>query len=307
MVCTLWLMSKASKILGICIRGLREQKALSQEALAAKADISYQYLSGIETGRVNFTIQVLESLAAALGISLKSLVNAAYDEVAVGAAPVLNKDFFRSGVPLPEGLTISQIEAAANLTQSIIHRINRNMSAEIGQPLQSLIQGNNFSGLISNIFTNALDECSHYKHNHDQRYPDLIFKKGNKGKGVGLEVKTTINVGKGGESHNGHSGWHVISCYNFIEGGDIQFVHIMFAPLNGHQHSSPDWGYVGSKVNAETGSRRTETYVTTLAGTTKLRDGSVYLDSTKVNFSKWRQARTGRIPQWSIFAQPKDK
>ncbi|MBN6741068.1 helix-turn-helix transcriptional regulator [Acidithiobacillus sp. MC6.1] len=296
-------MSEIQKIIGACVRTLREQRSLSQEALAAKAGISYQYLSGVETGKENFTIQVLESLARSLDLPVRALVVAAYDGAAGAKAPQLEAKFFRSQAPLPEALSISHIEAAANLTQSIIHRINRNMSLEIGQTLQSLIQGNNFSGLVSNIFSNAMDECSPYKHNHDQKYPDLIYKQGDGGSGVGLEVKTTINIGKGGESHNGHSGWHVIACYNFVENGDIKFVHLMFAQLNGHQHSEPDWSYVGSKVNSETGSRRTETYVTTLTGTTKLRDGSAYLDANKVNYSRWRQARSGAIPPWSIFAK----
>lgn len=295
-------MNEAQKILGACVRALREQRSLSQENLAAKAGISYQYLSGVETGKENFSIQVLESLSISLDIPMRELVTAAYDIAAGIKPPRLEPKYFRPQVPLPEGLAISHIEAAANLTQSIIHRINRNMSLEIGQTLQSLIQGNNFSGLVSNIFSNAMDECSPYKHNHDQKYPDLICNEGNDGAGVGLEVKTTINIGKGGESHNGHSGWHVIACYNFVENGDIQFVHLMFAKLNGHQHTNPDWGYVGSKVNSDTGSRRTETYVTTLSGTTKLRDGSIYMDSSKVNFARWRQARDGAIPTWSIFA-----
>jgi transcriptional regulator with XRE-family HTH domain len=296
-------MGEAQKILGACVRVLREQKSLSQESLAAKAGISYQYLSGVETGKENFSIQVLESLAKSLGLPVRTLVAAAYDNAAGAKPHRLETKYFRPQAPLPEGLTISHIEAAANLTQSIIHRINRNMTLEIGQTLQSLIQGNNFSWLVSNIFSNAMDECSPYKHNHDQRYHDLIYKKGNSGAGIGLEVKTTINISKGGESHNGHSGWHVIACYNFVENGDIQFVHIMFAKLNGHQDTSPDWSYVGSKVNSDTGSRRTETYITTLTGTTKLRDGSAYMDSDKVNFSRWRQARKGTIPPWSIFAK----
>jgi hypothetical protein len=76
----------------------------------------------------------------------------------------------------------------------------------------------------------------------------------------------------------------------------------MFAVLNGHNHPEPDWTYVGSKVNAPTGSRRTETYNTTLIGTTKLRDGSVFLDPTAVDFKRWRQQRRGPTPAHSIFA-----
>jgi transcriptional regulator with XRE-family HTH domain len=296
------LMDNIQKILGAYIRLLREQQKMSLESLAAKASISYQYLSGVETGKENFTVQVLESLAKSLSVPVRALVIDAYNSNLSISPPKLEPKYFRHHVPLPEALEISHIEAAANLTQAIIHRINHNMQLEVGQSLQSLIQGNNFSGLVSNIFTNAMDECSPYKHNHDQKYPDLIYREGNTGTGVGLEVKTTINIGKGGESHNGHSGWHVIACYNFLNSGDIKFVHIMFADLLGHQNQTSDWKYVGSKVNVETGSRRTETYNTTLAGTTKLRDGSIYLDSDKVKFTRWRQERNRSMPPWSIFA-----
>ena len=296
-------MSEAQKIIGAYVRALREQRGLSLETLAGQADISYQYLSGVETGKQNFSVQVLEALARALGIPFRALTVGAYDLSAGAAPPKLHKEYFRPQAPLPPGLTLAQLENAANQTQAIIHRINRNLSLEASQTLQSLIQGNNFSGLVSNIFSNSLDACSSYKHNHSQRYPDLIYQPSKKGPAVGLEVKVTINAGKGGESHNGHSGWHVIACYHFVDNGDIQFVHFMFAQLNGHQHIDSDWSYVGSKVNAATGSRRTETYTTTLAGTTKLRDGSAYLDSSKVDFSRWRQMRAEAVPAWSIFAK----
>jgi hypothetical protein len=77
----------------------------------------------------------------------------------------------------------------------------------------------------------------------------------------------------------------------------------MFAMLNSHSHAQPDWTYVGSKVNSETGSRRTETYNTTLTGTTKLRDGTVFLDPAVIDFRRWRQRRVGSIPAHSIFAR----
>jgi hypothetical protein len=143
-----------------------------------------------------------------------------------------------------------------------------------------------------------------YSHNHHQRYPDLVNPFAKSGQGEGLEVKATVNVTKGGESHNGHSGWHAIACYEVNEKWDIDFTLIMFANLNGHQGAEPDWDYVKSTVNRETGSQRTETYITNLFGKTKLRDGSVYLDPTKVKYRRWRQARRGNepIPPWSIFS-----
>lgn len=299
-------MIEAQKIIGACVRALREQQKLTLEQLAKKADITYQYLSGVETGKENFTVQVLEKLSKALKIPLNNLVASAFKAASGHTAPLLDEKYFRPQVPLPEGLTINHVRDAANLTQSIIHRMNHNMTEEVGMPLQNLIQGNNFSGLVSNIFSNCMDKCSPYKHNHDQKYPDLIYKAGNKGEGVGLEVKLTVNVGKGGESHNGHSGWHVIACYNFLENRDIAFVHLMFAVLRGHQSQDSDWSYVGSKVNVETGSRRTETYTTNSFGATKLRDGSVFINTDVVNFSRWRQKRkTPAPPLWSIFNKQK--
>lgn len=292
----------SQRIIGACIRFYREKEGLSQDALATRAGISYQYLSGIETGRENFTIGVLEALCWALNIPMRNLIATAYDNAEGYFPPQVERGYFRRGVPLPDGLTISHIEQALNLTQLVIHRINRNMVVEGGTTLQSLLQGNNFSGMVSNILSNSFDQCTPYKHNHHQRYPDLFSSKANNCSGEGLEVKTTMNIGKGGESHNGHDGWHMIACYNFLPSGDIKFVHIMFAWLNSYRHEiSPDWKYVGSSANEETGSRRTETFNTTMSGTTKLRDGSIYLDQSVVNFSRWRHPKDRVIPDWSIW------
>jgi hypothetical protein len=82
--------------------------------------------------------------------------------------------------------------------------------------------------------------------------------------------------------------------------GEIMFRHVMIAELNGHLSASPDWKRLGSKVNPTTGSQRTETYVTTLSGTTKLRHGSIYLDPV-INFSRWRRPKGTTFPEHSIF------
>ncbi len=277
---------------------------MTLEELASEAGISYQYLSGIETGKENFTVSVLEAIAGALQFPVKSIVSLAYEAIDAIEVPKANPEYFRASVPLPNGLEIGHLEAAMNQAQAMFHRINRNLMSEVGKPIQAFIQSNNFSGLVSNIFADALNDQSLYKHNHHQRYPDLINQSANNGKGEGLEVKATVNVTKGGESHNGHSGWHTIVCYEINEQWDIDFTLVMFADLNGHQTAEPDWEYVKSTVNVETGSQRTETYITNLFGKTKLRDGSVYLDPTKVNYRRWRQARRGSepAPSWSIFS-----
>jgi transcriptional regulator with XRE-family HTH domain len=290
--------------IGRFIRRLREQKQLTQEQLATKTGITYQHLSGMENGRENFTIDILESLTRALDFPLAQFIAGAFAPESTTSGITVHRDYFRPQVPLPPGMKTSNLEAAMNATQSIIARINANLLVSGAKPLPAYIQGNNFSGLVSNVFCDAIHDHSPYKHNSHQAYPDLInlaVKKA--GMPAGLEVKSTIQIGKGGESHNGHSGWHLIACFQIeSQTGNIHFIHLMFAVLNGHNQPEPDWTYVGSKVNTTTGSRRTETYNTTLAGTTKLRDGSVFLDPTVVNFKRWRQGRKGVAPAYSIFA-----
>ena len=150
--------------------------------------------------------------------------------------------------------------------------------------------------------TDAFDRLTPYKHNHDQRYPDLIHKNPRGQKIDGLEVKTTVQIGKGGESHNGHSGWHLIACFKVdAASGDVRFIHAMFANLLGHTQPESDWKYVGSTVNKVSGSQRSETYTTTGIGTTKLRDGSAFIDPLEVNYSRWKPQHRGRIPAFSIF------
>ena len=291
--------------IGRFIRKLREQKQLTQEQLATKSGITYQHLSGMENGRENFTIDILESLARALEFPLPQFIAGAFAPESTTTGITVNRNYFRPQVPLPPGIKTSHLEAAMNATQSIVARINANLLASGAKPLPEYIQGNNFSGLVSNVFCDAINDHSPYKHNSHQAYPDLINSSAKEGgKPVGLEVKSTIQIGKGGESHNGHSGWHLIACFQIEpQSRNIRFIHLMFAVLNGHNQPEADWAYVGSKVNATTGSRRTETYNTTLAGLTKLRDGSVFLDPTAIDFKRWRQGRKGAVPSYSIFSK----
>ena len=288
----------AKTILGKFIRKLREQAGLTQEQLAEKAGITYQYLSGLENGRENFSIDVLDALGNALECPMPQLVSGAFAEESLAPIPTVNKTYFRQEAPLPPKLKLVHLEQSMNAAQRVLAGINSNLVLTGAKPLYDYIQGNNFSGLVSNILCDALNDHSPYKQNSHQAYPDLVNPDMEEdGKPVGLEVKTTIQIGKGGESHNGHSGWHMVACYRIDrEKFNIKFVHVMLAILNGHAQPQPDWTYVGSKVNAQTGSRRTETYNTNLVGTTKLRDGSVYLDPTVVNFKRWRAKRLGAKP-----------
>ena len=209
---------------------------------------------------------------------------------------MLNKRFLRN-VPLPKGLTGATIYTAMDNTQKFFTLIRT--QAQIN--LSKIIQSNNFSGIVSNVFTKMLDEVSPYKTFHDQRYPDLKHEKF----GTGLEIKASNKPMKGGEGHNGHSGWHIIVCFETQENGDIEFVQVEVADLIGFERENSDWVYQKSQRNKNK-SQRTETYVTTRIGTYKLRDGSIYLNTEKVNIT--RQMTTQRrkllefpVPTFSPF------
>jgi transcriptional regulator with XRE-family HTH domain len=61
--------------LGIHIRKLRERQGISQEQLAADAEIPYSSVNEIESGKTNPTIASLMALAEALEVSVAELVD----------------------------------------------------------------------------------------------------------------------------------------------------------------------------------------------------------------------------------------
>ena len=79
----------AVKVIGGAIREMREERGLTLEKLASNAHISYQYLSGIETGKENFSISILEKIARALEVPLADLVAAAYGRETVEKAELV--------------------------------------------------------------------------------------------------------------------------------------------------------------------------------------------------------------------------
>lgn len=172
-----------------------------------------------------------------------------------------------------------------------------------GTNLSEIIQANNFSGVVSNVFTKMLNDCSPYHVYSDQRYPDLIHESLN----VGLEVKASNKPMKGGEGHNGHSGWHIVVCYEILENGDIDFSQVEIAELIGYEcGQASDWKYQGSQRN-KNDSQRTETYITTGIGTAKLRDGTVYFNPQYTTITpallrnRQKLSSVLPIPDFSVF------
>ena len=64
---------KAQEQLGMRIRFLRQQRRWSQEDLASNANINKNYISDLENGRRNPSLEILERIAVAFNISLAEL------------------------------------------------------------------------------------------------------------------------------------------------------------------------------------------------------------------------------------------
>jgi len=187
------------------IRLLRESSGLSQEKLAEQAGITYQYLSAVENGKENFTIGILEALAGALGVGVAPLIIQAY-ESQFALPPRVEPAYFIPDAPLLPGLHFEQLGTVLNETHQVVILINTTLMKMSQRPLPAYIQSNNFSGIVSHILCDSFSRLTPYKHYHDQRYPDLVYKNARGRQLAGLEVKSTIRPGKEGESHNGHSG-----------------------------------------------------------------------------------------------------
>ncbi len=65
-----------AKTLGRNIRHLRQERGLSQEDFAHLADMHVTYLRGVEGGRRNPTLKIIERVAKALGVEPSSLLEA---------------------------------------------------------------------------------------------------------------------------------------------------------------------------------------------------------------------------------------
>jgi transcriptional regulator with XRE-family HTH domain len=62
------------KLVGRNVKRIRQDRGLTQEALAERSGFSQQYISGLEQGRRNPTIVSIYELATALGVSHMELV-----------------------------------------------------------------------------------------------------------------------------------------------------------------------------------------------------------------------------------------
>ena len=68
-------MADERKMIGKQIKTLRQARGMSQEELSEKVSINPKYLSAIERGKANPTLDIFTRLAEALNVSLPDLFN----------------------------------------------------------------------------------------------------------------------------------------------------------------------------------------------------------------------------------------
>lgn len=62
------------KNLGITLKALRAEKGVSQEKLALNTGIDRRYMSDIENGRRNISLEIIEKLAAFFEMKVSELI-----------------------------------------------------------------------------------------------------------------------------------------------------------------------------------------------------------------------------------------
>ena len=67
-------MASLRQQLGRAVRRLREEQGLSQEAFAAVAKVNRTYVGRVERGQPNISLDNIERIARALGISAAALL-----------------------------------------------------------------------------------------------------------------------------------------------------------------------------------------------------------------------------------------
>ncbi len=71
---------KTKELIGVRLKRLRQGKKFSQEALAEKVGISPKYVSSIERGKENPTLEVMIKLAHALGVEMEEIFAISHEE-----------------------------------------------------------------------------------------------------------------------------------------------------------------------------------------------------------------------------------
>jgi transcriptional regulator with XRE-family HTH domain len=99
------------QLIGKRIKSLRQAKALSQEQLAERIGISHKYLSSIERGKENPTLETFIRLADALNVETSEIFRYQHEKPADELRKIIN-DWLNHGDP-------EKLKSAARLLETI--------------------------------------------------------------------------------------------------------------------------------------------------------------------------------------------
>jgi len=103
---------ETKKLIGLRVRELRRSKDISQETLAEKVGISSKYVSSIERGRENPTLDTFIGLARALNVDIFELFNFSHE----GKSKKDMKEFIVSQI---KGSDEERLKLAAKMVKAI--------------------------------------------------------------------------------------------------------------------------------------------------------------------------------------------
>ena len=101
-------------LLGRRIKSVRRARGLSQEALAEKAGISAQYVSNIERGKENPTLDLLFTLADALKIELAELCDYEMEKIEPRKLKSALQDLIKTAEP-------EKLQTAVKVLKAVLH------------------------------------------------------------------------------------------------------------------------------------------------------------------------------------------
>ncbi len=189
------------------IRNLRKQRELSQEAFAFECHLDRTYVSQVEQGRRNISLQNIKAMAEALGVSIGELF-AASDTAASGVSSWspsyrLNDDF---SIACGFAVKSEDVGVAAVRTAQQLQLLPFSLYQSIDLKTLSAIVGAVFAGCLAarvNALVNPIEKG----------HPDIIPVAGHAATEAqlrnypqGLEVKVTVgNVKAGSELQAGEA------------------------------------------------------------------------------------------------------
>ncbi len=190
----------------------------------------------------------------------------------------LEPKYINRHAALPYHLTIDEVSKAISETHRLFNGLNDYLTNSGFRPLEELLLGNSFSGILSELLVKNIARVSPavVVNLKVGGHPDLLPKgyyssnlvlKGDEG----IEVKTSIQKG-GWQGHNPEDSWLLIFRYVVGKQDDGQVVPLTFVEILCARLTKKDWSFSGRKG----ASRRTPTASITTTGVEKLRNNFLY-------------------------------